>query len=213
MRSAIGCSWPTSISTSCRCSSTAASAGRRADPPSRGFVAPTISATARRLKHAVRELVAQHTGVRRRTGPIRLLTHLRYFGHCFNPVSFYYCFDLTRRACRGGRRRGHQHAVGRAPRLCDADRGRSGRATDEAPRDGRCSERTRCPSSCTSRPCMGMDLRLRLAPDRARASAFRAHRASARRGRRAGVRRDALAAPPRDRCRLAAARARCAIRS
>ena len=26
-------------------------------------------------------------------GPIRLLTHLRYFGHCFNPVSFYYCFD------------------------------------------------------------------------------------------------------------------------
>ena len=26
------------------------------------------------------------------TGPIRLLTHLRSFGHCFNPVSFYYCF-------------------------------------------------------------------------------------------------------------------------
>ncbi|MAJ45446.1 MAG: DUF1365 domain-containing protein [Candidatus Marinimicrobia bacterium] len=26
-------------------------------------------------------------------GPIRLLTHLRYFGYCFNPVSFYYCFD------------------------------------------------------------------------------------------------------------------------
>ena len=26
-------------------------------------------------------------------GPIRLLTHLRYFGHCFNPVSFYYCFN------------------------------------------------------------------------------------------------------------------------
>jgi DUF1365 family protein len=25
-------------------------------------------------------------------GPIRLLTHLRTFGHCFNPVSFYYCF-------------------------------------------------------------------------------------------------------------------------
>ena len=25
-------------------------------------------------------------------GPVRLLTHLRTFGHCFNPVSFYYCF-------------------------------------------------------------------------------------------------------------------------
>ena len=25
--------------------------------------------------------------------PIRLLTHLRYFGHCFNPASFYYCYD------------------------------------------------------------------------------------------------------------------------
>ena len=31
---------------------------------------------------------------RRPQGPIRLLTHLRYFGHCFNPVSFYYCFDV-----------------------------------------------------------------------------------------------------------------------
>ena len=27
------------------------------------------------------------------TGPVRLLTSLRYFGHSFNPVSFYYCFD------------------------------------------------------------------------------------------------------------------------
>lgn len=26
-------------------------------------------------------------------GPIRMLTHLRYFGYCFNPVTFYYCFD------------------------------------------------------------------------------------------------------------------------
>lgn len=25
-------------------------------------------------------------------GPIRLLTHLRYAGHVFNPVSFYYCY-------------------------------------------------------------------------------------------------------------------------
>ena len=41
------------------------------------------------------------TGGRRRSrrghaGPIRLLTHLQYFGYCFNPVSFYYCFDARR---------------------------------------------------------------------------------------------------------------------
>ena len=24
-----------------------------------------------------------------------MLTNLRYFGHCFNPVSFFYCFDPT----------------------------------------------------------------------------------------------------------------------
>ncbi len=44
------------------------------------------------LKDAVRELVRERTGVLP-AGPIRLLTHLRYYGHCFNPVSFYYCFD------------------------------------------------------------------------------------------------------------------------
>ena len=44
------------------------------------------------LADAVRELVAERAGVRV-DGPIRLLTHLRYFGKSFNPVSFYYCFD------------------------------------------------------------------------------------------------------------------------
>jgi uncharacterized protein len=44
------------------------------------------------LSDAVRELVAERTGTRP-DGPIRLLTHLRYFGKSFNPVSFYYCFD------------------------------------------------------------------------------------------------------------------------
>lgn len=44
------------------------------------------------LAEAVRRLVEERTG-RRPAGPIRLLTHLRYFGYCFNPVSFYYCFD------------------------------------------------------------------------------------------------------------------------
>jgi uncharacterized protein len=44
------------------------------------------------LDVAVRDLVGQRTGVRP-TGPIRLLTHLRFFGYSFNPVSFYYVFD------------------------------------------------------------------------------------------------------------------------
>ena len=44
------------------------------------------------LDHCVRDLVEAESG-RRPSGPIRLLTHLRYFGHCFNPVSLYYCFD------------------------------------------------------------------------------------------------------------------------
>jgi DUF1365 family protein len=44
------------------------------------------------LDQAVRDRVEAQTG-RRPAGPIRLLTHLRYFGHCFNPVSFYYVFD------------------------------------------------------------------------------------------------------------------------
>jgi DUF1365 family protein len=44
------------------------------------------------LADAVRSLVAERTG-RATDGPIRLLTQLRSLGHCFNPVSFYYCFD------------------------------------------------------------------------------------------------------------------------
>jgi DUF1365 family protein len=44
------------------------------------------------LDESVRQLVARETG-KRPNGPIRLLTHLRYFGYSFNPVSFYYCFD------------------------------------------------------------------------------------------------------------------------
>jgi DUF1365 family protein len=46
------------------------------------------------LRQAVAELVADRLG-RRPDGPIRLLTHLRYFGHCFNPASFYYCYDAA----------------------------------------------------------------------------------------------------------------------
>jgi uncharacterized protein len=44
------------------------------------------------LDTAVRDHVSMRLG-RRPDGPIRLLTQLRSFGHCFNPVSFYYCLE------------------------------------------------------------------------------------------------------------------------
>ena len=48
------------------------------------------------LDEAVRRRVEQATG-ERPAGPIRLLTHLRYAGYVFNPVSFYYCFHADGR--------------------------------------------------------------------------------------------------------------------
>jgi len=44
------------------------------------------------LSTSIRQFVKRKTGSYP-TGPIRLLTHLKYFGYCFNPVSFYYCFN------------------------------------------------------------------------------------------------------------------------
>jgi DUF1365 family protein len=44
------------------------------------------------LDTAVRDLVERRTG-RRPAGPVRLLTHLRYFGYGFNPISLYFCYD------------------------------------------------------------------------------------------------------------------------
>jgi DUF1365 family protein len=61
--------------------------------PSRSLAAADPSQS---LADAVRATVQAQTGVRP-AGPIRLLTHLRTWGHCFNPVSFYYCFDRTGR--------------------------------------------------------------------------------------------------------------------
>ncbi len=46
------------------------------------------------LSRTVRDLVQRQAG-HRPDGPIRLLTHLRYFGYIFNPASFYFCFDRT----------------------------------------------------------------------------------------------------------------------
>lgn len=45
---------------------------------------------------AVRDLVQQKTGIRP-AGPIRMMCHLRYFGHNFNPATFYYCYDASDR--------------------------------------------------------------------------------------------------------------------
>ena len=45
----------------------------------------------RPLKEEVLDLVERDTG-QRPAGPVRLLTNLSYFGYCFNPVSFYYCY-------------------------------------------------------------------------------------------------------------------------
>ena len=41
------------------------------------------------LDTAIRNTVEQRSGARP-NGPIRMLAHLRTFGHCFNPVCFYY---------------------------------------------------------------------------------------------------------------------------
>lgn len=43
------------------------------------------------LKQCIAELVFQSTG-KRPQGSICMLTNMRYFGYCFNPVTFYYCF-------------------------------------------------------------------------------------------------------------------------
>lgn len=50
-----------------------------------------IGDPARPLAECAREAVEGATGARP-SGPVRLLAGLRYFGHSFNPVSFYYCF-------------------------------------------------------------------------------------------------------------------------
>jgi DUF1365 family protein len=43
------------------------------------------------LDAAIRDAAREQLGFRP-AGPIRLLTHLRYLGYCFNPISVYYCF-------------------------------------------------------------------------------------------------------------------------
>ena len=44
------------------------------------------------LAQAVQATMSEQLG-RPVEGPISIITHLRTFGYCFNPVSFYYCWD------------------------------------------------------------------------------------------------------------------------
>ena len=153
---------------------------------------------------AVRELVAERTGVEP-DGPIRLLTHLRYFGHCFNPVSFYYCYDAAGEHVRAvvahvtntpwGERHAYVMQIARA-----ADHGTVALMGAQFEKALHVS------------PLMGMDhiYDWRLTePGRA---AVGAHRVPAHR-RRERVRRDALARAPRAQRPRADPRARCATRS
>ena len=51
-----------------------------------------LGPAAQPLDEAVKDLVAARLGSRP-PGAVRMLTHLRYFGCCFNPVTFYYCYE------------------------------------------------------------------------------------------------------------------------
>ncbi len=55
-----------------------------------------LSDPSRPLRERVVEEAAA-AGVSLPGGPIYLLTNLRYLGYCFNPVSFYYCYDAAGR--------------------------------------------------------------------------------------------------------------------
>jgi DUF1365 family protein len=67
---------------------------RRGPGPLRFRRADYLGDPAVPLAEAVRERVDELTGVRP-AGPVRLLSQLRSFGVCFDPVSFYYCLDAT----------------------------------------------------------------------------------------------------------------------
>lgn len=58
------------------------------------FRADHLGPEERPLSDCIRDLVESRLGWRP-VGPIRLLTHFRYFGFLMNPVSFYYCFDSS----------------------------------------------------------------------------------------------------------------------
>jgi uncharacterized protein len=62
--------------------------------PARFRRADFMGDPSRPLAECARDEAERATG-QRPAGPVRLLANLRYLGHVFNPVSFYYCFDAA----------------------------------------------------------------------------------------------------------------------
>ena len=135
------------------------------------------------LDQAVRDLVAAKSG-RRPSGPIRLLTHLRYFGYCLNPVSFYYCFSpagdvletIVAEITNTPWNERHQYVL-------------------PIESSGARLKHLEFDKSFHVSPFMAMDPALSLVLQRAVGTAFREHAEFAQ--RRAHIRRDAGAAPRR----------------
>ncbi len=115
----------------------------------------------RPLHVEVRDTV-EASGLPRPTGPVRMLTHLRYLGYVQNPVTFYYCFAPTGDAVEAvvaevtntpwGER--HAYVVGREAVAPPADR-----ADPEAGR----GEPVRFPKAFHVSPFMPMDQEYRWA--------------------------------------------------
>lgn len=80
-------------------------------------------------------------------GPVFLLTHLRYLGYCFNPISFYYCYD----------RSGHLDTILAEVNSTFGDRRNYwlGGGNRQAPAN---SLRYRCPKTMHVSPFMDMNL-------------------------------------------------------
>jgi len=62
--------------------------------PARFRRADFMGDRSRSLAECARDEVERVNG-KRPAGPVRLLANLRYLGHVFNPVCFYYCFDAS----------------------------------------------------------------------------------------------------------------------
>ena len=135
----------------------------------------------------------------RRTARSALLTTLRTLGHCFNPVSFYYCFDARRARCRPSSPRSPTRRGASATPTCSAGDGRV--------LDGELDK------ALHVSPFMGMDQRYAVRASGARARRCRCTSRAAEAGERAfdatlTLQRAAPLRPPRARRRVAAHAAR-----
>ena len=155
----------------------------------------TSWATRRGRSTSARATPSRPRPARRPAGPVRLLAGLRYLGHSFNPVSFYYCFDSAGERVEAvvadvenipwGER--HPYVLARGERRGTVLSDELDKTLPRLPADGD-----------------GPDLRLPRHASPASASPSTSSRARAsRRGvgdlaaRRQDLRRDPLAAPPR----------------